>query len=167
MAHARHIQDRSPQKDHLCGEESSIYEAEALDPKNTFKNLLQVTLSRFSLTAVDGIPSTRIMRRNFLTPSSMSPDERDLEDSLGWLRILLNEWEVAEDMAVVSRCCPTGRSPVPLPVTSSLEVVSSDQKTSSTWTFPSHRLARLADSTMSSFVKWRMPARPTWPISTC
>ena len=35
------------------------------------------------------------MRLSFFVPSSRSPDERDLDDTLGWLRILLKECAAA------------------------------------------------------------------------
>ena len=35
------------------------------------------------------------MRRNFFVPSSGSPEERDLDDTFGWLRILLKECAAA------------------------------------------------------------------------
>ena len=50
-------------------------------------------------TIVEGMPSTRIIRRSFLVPSSSSPEARDLEAVLGWVKSLLNEWETADDMA--------------------------------------------------------------------
>lgn len=43
-----------------------------------------------SLTTVDGIPSTKIKRLSFFTPSSISKF-LGLDDDLGWFRILLNE----------------------------------------------------------------------------
>jgi hypothetical protein len=41
------------------------------------------------------MPSTRISRLSFLIPSSLSVDAFDLDEYLGWLRILLNEWAMA------------------------------------------------------------------------
>lgn len=57
-------------------------------------------------TTLDGMPSTRIIRLSFFSPSSTSPDRLDFDD-LYWFRILLNEWAAAvaawfgdEDMGV-------------------------------------------------------------------
>ena len=49
-------------------------------------------------TNAEGIPSTRIIRRSFFVPSSVSPVARDFEAALGWLRSLLKEWAVAADI---------------------------------------------------------------------
>lgn len=56
-------------------------------------------------TILDGMPSTRIIRLTFFSPSSTSPDRLDFDD-LYWFKILLNEWAAAaawfgdEDMGV-------------------------------------------------------------------
>ena len=49
-------------------------------------------------TNAEGMPSTRIIRRSFFVPSSVSPVARDFEAALGWLRSLLKEWAVAADI---------------------------------------------------------------------
>ena len=46
-------------------------------------------------TTVEGIPSTRINRRNFFVASSMSAAERAFDALLNWFSILLNECAVA------------------------------------------------------------------------
>lgn len=49
-------------------------------------------------TTEDGMPSTRMSRRNFFVASSWSPVARDLELDLGWFKILLKEWAVLLDI---------------------------------------------------------------------
>lgn len=58
------------------------------------------------LAAVEGIPSTRIILRNFFKLESSSPSilvDLDLDEYFGLLRILLNEWAVAADMVGESK----------------------------------------------------------------
>jgi hypothetical protein len=48
------------------------------------------------LTVAEGIPSTKINRRSFLTASLRSVAERALDDDLGKAKILLNDFAVSE-----------------------------------------------------------------------
>ena len=72
------------------------------------------------------MPSTRIIRRSFFVPSSVSPVARDFEVALGWLRSLLKEWAVAADI------CLLIHEPLPLscPLTNRIE-----QLQDKIWTF--------------------------------
>ena len=47
-------------------------------------------------TVVEGIPSTKINRRSFLTASLRSVADRTLEEDLGKAKILLNDFAVSE-----------------------------------------------------------------------
>lgn len=47
-------------------------------------------------TVVQGIPSTRINRRSFLTASLRSAADRTLDEDLGNAKILLNDFAVSE-----------------------------------------------------------------------
>jgi hypothetical protein len=48
------------------------------------------------LTAAEGIPSTKISRRSFLTASLRSAADRTFEDDLGNAKILLNDFAVSD-----------------------------------------------------------------------
>jgi len=48
------------------------------------------------LTVAEGIPSTKIRRRSFLTASLRSAADRALDDDLGRDKILLNDLAVSE-----------------------------------------------------------------------
>ena len=48
------------------------------------------------LTAAEGIPSTKINRRSFLTASLRSAADRALDEDLGRAKILLNDFAVSE-----------------------------------------------------------------------
>lgn len=48
------------------------------------------------LTAAEGIPSTNIKRRSFLTASLRSAADLTFEDDLGNAKILLNDFAVSE-----------------------------------------------------------------------
>lgn len=48
------------------------------------------------LTVAEGIPSTKINRRSFLTASLRSTADRTLDDDFGKVRILLNDFAVSE-----------------------------------------------------------------------
>ena len=48
------------------------------------------------LTIAEGIPSTKINRRSFLTASLRSAADRTLDDDLGKVRSLLNDFAVSE-----------------------------------------------------------------------
>lgn len=52
--------------------------------------------SEIELTAAEGIPSTKINRRSFLTASLRSVADRTLDDDLGKAKILLNDFAVSE-----------------------------------------------------------------------
>ena len=47
-------------------------------------------------TVAEGIPSTKINRRSFLTASVRSAADRTLDDDLGRAKILLNDFAVSE-----------------------------------------------------------------------
>lgn len=47
-------------------------------------------------TVVEGIPSTRIKRRSFLTASLRSTADRAFDEDLGKAKILLNDFAVSE-----------------------------------------------------------------------
>lgn len=51
---------------------------------------------KIELTAAEGIPSTKINRRSFLTASLRSVADRVFDDDLGKAKILLNDFEVSE-----------------------------------------------------------------------
>jgi len=94
----RHTGEMSLPTNRSLEGESSRCEAVMLGPIWLECRLRSWGSLQTKLTAADGIPSTSIMRRNFLVPSSISPDSRDLEENLGWLRILLKEWAVEDAM---------------------------------------------------------------------
>jgi hypothetical protein len=48
------------------------------------------------LTVTEGIPSTKINRRSFLTASLRSAADRTFDDDLGKVKILLNDFAVSE-----------------------------------------------------------------------
>jgi hypothetical protein len=81
MDHEKHIVKMSPLKCHRPVGEFSILEDEERNPTREAITERTVACPLLLLrTALDGMPSTRIMRLSFFSPSSASPDRLDFDD---------------------------------------------------------------------------------------